>query len=117
MSASKHKLENLVVLIDYNKLQSYGETREVMDLEPLLDKFASFGFGVREVDGHNVHAVKESLKDVPFEKGRPSALICHTIKGKGISFAEQNPQWHHKSNVKDEEMMEIKKCLSRASYK
>ncbi len=117
LSASKHGLDNLIVLIDYNKLQSYGETREVLNLEPLPEKWMSFGFGVKEVDGHNVDALKKALEEVPYEKGRPSALICHTIKGKGISFAEQNPQWHHKSNVTNEEMIEIKKSLTEAESK
>jgi len=117
LSASKHGLDNLVILIDYNKLQSYGETREVLNLEPLPEKWTSFGFGVREVDGHDVEALKKALEEVPYAKGRPSALICHTIKGKGISFAEQNPQWHHKSNVSNQEMIEIRDSLSEVKSK
>jgi transketolase len=117
LSASKHGLDNLVVLIDYNKLQSYGETREVLNLEPLAEKLTSFGFSVREVDGHNISALKMELEEVPYMKGKPSALICHTIKGKGISFAEQNPLWHHKSNVTNQEMIEIRESLAEAISK
>lgn len=117
LSASKHRLENLIVIIDYNKLQSYGETREVLNLEPLPEKWSSFGFGVREVDGHNVCELKKALGELPYQKGKPSALICHTIKGKGISFAEQNPQWHHKSNVTNQEMIEIKASLTKVNCK
>ncbi|MBF0368836.1 MAG: transketolase [Magnetococcales bacterium] len=97
MSAAKHRLENLTALIDYNKLQSYGPTREVMDLEPLADKWRAFGFETREVDGHDVEALKSTLSELPFTPGKPSALICHTVKGKGLAIAENNPTWHHKS--------------------
>ena len=99
MSAFKHKLDNLTVLIDYNKLQSYGSTNEVLDLEPLADKWASFGFAVEEIDGHDVNKLTRLLKNRPFSPSQPFALICHTIKGKGIPFAEGNPHWHHQSQI------------------
>jgi transketolase len=101
MSAAKHKLDNLVVMIDYNKQQSYGSTYEVLDLEPFADKWRAFGFHCREVDGHDVAALESTLRAAPFERNRPSAIICHTVKGKGISFAENNLKWHHKSSFKD----------------
>lgn len=104
MCAGKHGLENLSVLIDYNKIQSYGETKVVQDLEPLAEKWRSFNFGVREVDGHDVGQLKSVLKGLPFEEGRPNAIICHTVKGKGISIAEHEPTWHHKSNLSSDQI-------------
>ncbi|MDG2060223.1 MAG: transketolase [SAR86 cluster bacterium] len=112
MCAGNHTLENLIVMIDYNKIQSYGFTKEVADLEPLKDKWDSFGFGVKEVDGHNVDSLKDTLASLPNSKGKPSAIICHTIKGKGFTFAENKPEWHHKSSLKDEDIEEMKKCLT-----
>lgn len=103
LCAAKHRLENLIVLLDYNKQQSYGTTYEVLDLDPFADKWRAFGFGVREVDGHNVAELRTSLKETPFEAGKPSIVICHTIKGKGISFVENNLSWHHKTKISSEE--------------
>lgn len=111
MSAAKHKLDQLVVMVDYNKQQSYGSTYEVLDLEPLVDKWRSFGFSCREVDGHDVAALEQVLSAVPFEAGRPSAIVCHTVKGKGIAFAENNMTWHHKSSLKDKDIQELLKAL------
>ena len=111
MSAAKHKLDNLVVMVDYNKQQSYASTYEVLDLEPFVDKWRSFGFGCREVDGHDVAALEQEFARLPFERGKPSAIICHTVKGKGIGFAENNLKWHHKSNLKDSDVQEMLKAL------
>lgn len=99
MSAAKHRLDTLTVMIDYNKIQSAGFTRDILDLEPLADKWRAFGFETHEVDGHDVAALRDLLARLPFAEGKPSAIICHTIKGKGISFAENEPTWHHKSNL------------------
>ena len=107
MTASKHKLDNLTIIVDYNKLQSYAATSEVQDLEPLTDKWRSFGFAVKNVDGHNVDALTQVLKALPFEPGRPNAIISHTLKGRGVSYAEQNPEWHHKSKLSDDELQDI----------
>jgi transketolase len=111
MSAHKHKLDNLVVMIDYNKYQSYGTTREVLDLEPFTDKWKSFGFSTTEVDGHDVGALKKVLGSVPFEAGKPSAIICHTVKGKGIHFIENDMQWHHLSKVNETDARALLKAL------
>ena len=107
IAASKHKLSNLVLLIDYNKVQSYGPTSEVFNLEPLAEKLSSFGFETREVDGHDVLALEKILKHGPFRVDAPSAIICHTIKGKGIPFAEGNSAWHHKSGLTEKDFEEI----------
>ena len=114
MSAAKHKLDNLTVMVDYNKHQSYASTYEVLDLEPFADKWRAFGFNCREVDGHDVAALEKTLKSVPFEKRKPSAIICHTVKGKGISFAENNMKWHHKSSFKDNDIEELLEALGDA---
>jgi len=111
MSAAKHRLSNLTVLVDYNKLQSYGPTSEVLDLEPLTDKWRAFGFAVKEVDGHDVQQLKVALASLPFEASRPSAIICHTIKGKGFPFAEGNPEWHHKSGLTETDIHAMYDCL------
>lgn len=111
MTASKHCLDHLAVLVDYNQMQSYDTTRVVQDLEPFADKWRSFGFGVAEVDGHDVNALRKVLARLPLEAGRPSAIICHTIKGKGISFMENNPRWHHKNRVTDEEIAALYEAI------
>jgi len=101
LSANKHGLDNLLLIVDYNKLQSFGTVAEVMPLEPLADKFRAFGFAVREVDGHDVAALRATLT-LPFEAGRPSALIAHTIKGAGVAECEHDPNWHHKASFDPE---------------
>ena len=100
LSASKHRLGNLVVMIDYNKVQSAGTTAEILDLEPLADKWRAFGFATNEVDGHDVAGLRRLLKRVPFAADRPALIICHTVKGKGLAFAEGDANWHHKSSIK-----------------
>ena len=102
LSAKKHRLSNLTVMIDYNKVQSAGPTREILDLEPLADKWRAFGFAVAEVDGHDVGALRRMLREVPFAADRPSLVICHTVKGKGLAFAENDANWHHQSSIKKE---------------
>jgi transketolase len=100
--APHHALDNLVAIVDYNKIQSFGSVKEVLDLEPLADKWRSFGWGVREVNGHDTKEVAELLRDLPFAKGRPSALIAHTIKGKGVRFMEGALAWHYRSPNADQ---------------
>lgn len=107
LSAAKHRLANLTVMVDYNKVQSAGPTAEILDLEPLVDKWRAFGFAVEEVDGHDVAALRAVLRRLPFAPDKPSAIICHTVKGKGVSFAEHNAEWHHKSSLKAETIAEL----------
>lgn len=107
MSAAKHKLDNLVVLVDYNKLQSSGSTYEVLDLEPFADKWRAFGFATEEVDGHDVAALERLLTKLPLQENKPTAIICHTVKGKGVAFAEHNLKWHHKSSIKDTDVEQL----------
>ena len=111
MSASKHRLDNLTAIVDYNKQQSYGSTYEVLDLEPFVAKWEAFGFATREVDGHDVKALERTFADLPFAQNRPSAVICHTVKGKGIAFAEDNLNWHHKSRIKANEIEDMLRAI------
>ena len=104
MAAAKHKLSNLVVMVDYNKYQSYDSVATVLDLEPFADKWAAFGFAVREVDGHDVSALRTVCSELPFVSGKPNAIICHTIKGKGVECIENDLRWHHKSKLTDGEI-------------
>ena len=96
LSANKYGLDNLVVIIDRNKLQITGKTEDVNPIEPLMDKFNSFGLSTREVDGNSVQELNEILSSTPFEKNKVSLIIANTVKGKGISFMENEVVWHHK---------------------
>jgi transketolase len=111
LSASKHNLSNLTVFIDYNKLQSYGPNSEVLNLEPLADKWRSFGFSVQEVDGHNIDDLESLVLKLPLVNDKPTAIICHTVKGKGFHFAENQTEWHHKSKISDLELEQMYECL------
>jgi len=112
MSASKHKLNNLLVMVDYNKQQSFGSTYEVLDLEPFADKWSSFGFEVKEIDGHNLYELKNEINTFnKSSKLTPKILICHTVKGKGINFMENNLTWHHKSNLSNNQKNELLESL------
>lgn len=113
LAASKHKLDHLTAIVDYNKLQSYGRVDEVMPLEPLVDKWRAFGFAVREVDGHSVTALRDAFAALPFAAGKPSAIIAHTLKGRGISYAELNAEWHHKSSLKPEAIDQLRAALEQ----
>lgn len=96
MAGAHYKLDNLVAIVDYNKLQITGPVREICNVEPLREKFEAFGWHVKEVDGHNLEELEQTLKSTPFEKGKPNMVIAHTKKGRGISFIEGNGVWHHK---------------------
>lgn len=108
MCAAKHRLANLTAIVDYNRQQSYGATAEVLNLEPLGDKWRAFGFAVLEADGHDVDYLRDVFAQVPQEPDRPTAVICHTVKGKGVSFAENNPDWHHKSRISSDDLARLR---------
>lgn len=95
--APHHRLDNLIAIVDYNKIQSFGAVKEVLDLEPLADKWRAFGWAVREIDGHDFEQIEDALLYVPSEPNRPSCIIAHTVKGKGVSFMENQLAWHYKS--------------------
>lgn len=95
--ARQHELDNLVAIVDHNKLQGLGAVDEVLGLEPLKEKWRAFGFSTVEIDGHDHDQIARTLANVPRESGRPTAVIAHTIKGKGVSFMEGSLAWHYKS--------------------
>ena len=103
MSAAHHKLDNLVVIVDYNGLQAMDSIQNIMSIVGFTEKFLSFGFSVEDIDGHDFNAIKKAV--LKREKGKPRAIIAHTVKGKGISFMENVPLWHYRLPNEDE--MEI----------
>jgi transketolase len=95
MTAAHYALDNLIVIVDRNRLQITGSTEAVNRLEPLREKFTSFGFAVRECDGNRVEDLVRTFAEVPFTDGKPSLILANTIKGKGVSFMENVAKWHH----------------------
>jgi transketolase len=100
--AAHHGLDNLTVIIDYNKIQAFGRIKDVMKLEPLADKWRSFGFGTKEVDGHDMKEIVKTMEKLPIEPGKPTAIIAHTTLGKGVDFMEDRLAWHY--NVLTDEL-------------
>ncbi len=94
MFGAFHKLDNCVCIVDYNKIQLDGFTKDIMDVEPLADKWRAFGWHTIEVDGHSIEALQAAFAEAAATKGKPTVLIAHTIKGKGVSFMENNPKFH-----------------------
>jgi transketolase len=94
--AAHHGLANLVAVVDYNRIQGIAPVSEVMELEPFADKWRAFGWAVKELDGHDHEALLRTLATVPFVSGKPSCLIAHTTKGKGVSFMEDSVLWHYR---------------------
>jgi transketolase len=105
LTAAHYKLDNLCAIVDKNTLQITGATADVCNTDPLDEKFESFGWAVKHVDGHDLKALKEAFGSMPFEAGKPNLVIAHTTKGKGISFMENSVKWHH--GVPDKEQYEI----------
>ena len=94
MAAAQMGLAGLTAIVDHNKIQQGGRISETVDLDPLADKWRAFGWAVREIDGHDMGAIVDALDDLPFAADTPSLLIAHTVKGKGVSFAEDTWVWH-----------------------
>ena len=95
LTAAHYKLDNLCAIVDKNTLQITGATADVCNTDPLDAKFESFGWAVKQVDGHDIKALKEVFSQLPFEKGKPNMIIANTVKGKGVSFMENQISWHH----------------------
>ena len=95
MLAGQHRWDNLIMLVDYNRLQALGASEDIIDLEPLAPKLEMFGWKVAAVDGHDCEAIEDVLLKLPLESGRPSAVIFKTVKGKGVSFMENDYKWHY----------------------
>jgi len=104
LTAAHYGLNNLIAIVDRNNLQITGRTEDVCGLEPLAEKFGAFGWSVRSTDGHDIAAMTDVLSAVPFAACRPSIVIANTVKGKGISFMENDHKWHH--GVPDDEQYE-----------
>ena len=104
MGAAHYRLTNLTALVDHNKIAQSGRVNELVAIDPLADKWRAFGWEVREIDGHDMAAVVAALDGVPFHPERPSVVIAHTVKGKGVSFAENTYLWH--SNSVDDDIYE-----------
>jgi len=98
--SSHHKLDNLIAIVDHNKLQAFGRVEDILNLKPLNEKWKSFGWAVREIDGHDFSEIERVLSEIPYEKGKPNVVIAHTIKGKGVSFMEDKFEWHYLSLTK-----------------
>jgi len=105
LTASHYRLDNLCAIIDHNKLQITGPTSQVCNTDPIDKKFESFGWSVRHIDGHDYEALIKTFEALPFERGKPSLVIAHTVKGKGVSYMENNIKWHH--GVPDEKQYEV----------
>ncbi|MFO7462023.1 MAG: transketolase, partial [Desulfatiglandales bacterium] len=113
MAASKWKLDNLTAIVDRNRLQNDACVVDVMPIEPLADKWLAFGWKVVEIDGHNMEEVVQSLEASRADKGAPTMIIAHTVKGKGVSYMENVVEWHGKAPCKEEAecaLEEIRRC-------
>jgi transketolase len=102
MFAAAQKLENVCVIVDYNKWQATARSNETMMLAPLRDKWAAFGWDATEIDGHDVEMLASAMRNVPNGSGKPVALIAHTVKGKGVSFMEDDNNWHYRAPTAEE---------------
>ena len=102
LSAAQFKLDNLTAVVDRNRQQLDGWTRDIMDLEPLAEKWRAFSWHTIETDGHNLKQILAALEKAKTVKGKPTVIIAHTIKGKGVSFMENNPDFHGKAPTAEE---------------
>jgi len=111
MFGSYHKMDNVVAIVDYNKIQLDGWVKDIMDLEPLADKWRAFGWHAIELDGHDIPALRKAFEEARATKGKPTVLIANTIKGKGVSFMENNPKFHGNAPTKDEAEKAMKELV------
>ena len=101
MSAAHHKLDRVCAVVDYNKVQENGPVNTIKNLEPLASKWDSFGWRVIEIDGHDIHELLAAFDEFKHTQGRPTCIIAHTVKGKGVSFMEGQARWHGKAPDKE----------------
>ena len=94
MCGAFHKMDNIVAIVDYNRIQLDGFVKDIMDVDPLADKWRAFGWHTMEIDGHDLTAVAQAFAEAAATKGKPSCVLAHTVKGKGVSFMENNPKFH-----------------------
>jgi transketolase len=114
MFAPNQKLENVAIVVDYNKWQATGRSNEVMALNSLRDKFAAFGWSASEINGHDMGALVDVLTRVPDGSGKPVAIVAHTVKGKGVSFMEDDNNWHYRVPTEEEVVEAGKQLLQKA---
>jgi transketolase len=107
----QHALDNLTVIVDYNKIQLDDFTAKILDLEPLVAKWQGFGWPALEIDGHDTAQIAKALDQAEATRGTPTVIIAHTVKGKGVSFMENNPEWHGKAPRPDEAIAAIREIL------
>jgi transketolase len=107
----EHPLDNLTVILDYNKIQLDDFVAKICDLEPLVAKWQSFGWPVLEIDGHDLAQIDKALDQAEATRGGPTFIVAHTIKGKGVSFMENNPEWHGKAPKPEEAIAAIREIL------
>ena len=112
MAAAHYKVDNLTAIVDRNGIQNDRWTKEVMNLEPLADKWTSFGWNTVETDGHDINSVTEAIRDARSVKERPSVILANTVKGKGVSFMENNPNFHGKAPNKEQLEQALKELSS-----
>lgn len=106
--ASHHKLSNLITILDYNKFQLSGATKDILDMEPVAEKWRAFGWETKEIDGHDHHEISGAVEWAQGTKSAPRIIIAHTVKGKGVSFMENNNHFHGVANTKDETARALK---------
>jgi len=102
MTAQQYGLDHLTVIVDRNRIQQGDFTENIIRMEPLAARFRAFGFAVEEIDGHSAAALLDRFSHLPLERGKPTCLIANTVKGKGVSFAENQPAWHHGVPTKEQ---------------
>jgi transketolase len=108
MFGAFHKLDNVVAILDYNRIQLDGFVKDIMEIEPVVAKWQAFGWHTVELDGHSIPALQAAFAEAAAVKGKPTVLIAHTIKGKGVSFMENNPKWHGVAPNKEEVALALK---------
>ena len=106
-----HPLDNLTAILDYNKIQLDGFVTDILDLEPVVAKWDAFGWAVQEIDGHDFAQIDKALDQAEATKGRPSFIVAHTVKGKGVPWMENNPEWHGKAPKPSEAIIAIRDLL------
>lgn len=104
MAAAHYRLDNLVAIVDRNGIQEDGPTEEIMALEPFADKWRSFGWAAEEIDGHDLGQVNAALHAIPAREGSPTVVIANTVKGRGVSFAENTNAWHYGKLTEDQKL-------------
>lgn len=108
MYAPFHKIDNICAIVDYNRIQLDGFVKDILDLEPLTDKWRAFGWHVINVDGHDIAALQKAFAEASATKGKPTCILAHTVKGKGVSFMENNPKYHGVAPTPEEVELALK---------